>query len=165
MGAILVALAFIASLFFFIPKQPNPNSVSEIILVPSNLVLNSTRFNQYNSNLSLIAGSPSLQIGLLSRNITSLANLTGALLKSAGINFTMYNGNLCIESGSIFSKDLCDSKNSTWILLVSYNGGSNFTQLNQPLSSIDLNSLYYPQNEFILVYQYINLTQQKLPSL
>jgi len=164
--AILVAVAFIASLFFFIPKQANSNNVSLIVLVPTQLLRNQTTFNEYNSNFSIIAEQSPIQISVLSaENITSLLNLTTTLFKFSNISYSVSNGHICLPSSTLFLKNLCNGRNSFWLVYESENGQTP-TLLNESLSGIELNSLYSPQNEFILVYQYTNITStQKAPLL
>ncbi|MDP8012916.1 MAG: hypothetical protein RAK22_02330, partial [Nanoarchaeota archaeon] len=146
-AAILIAIAFIASLFFFIPKQANSNNVSLIVLVPTQLLRNQTTFNQYNSNFSIIAEQSPIQISVLSaENITSLLNLTTTLFKFSNISYSVSNGQICLPASTLFLKNICDTKNSFWLVYESENGQTP-TLLNKSLSKIELGSLYSPQNE------------------
>lgn len=166
--AVLIALAFIASLFFFIPKQSNTNDVTLFVLVPANLMQNPTAFNTYGTtNYSIIAEEPPVQIAnLVASNVTTLLNLTTGVLKFSNISYSVQNGQLCLPASGLFKQNLCDSLNASWTIYQSSNG-QNFTILNENLSNIKLGSLYYSQNYFILLYQYsaVTTTTAKAPLL
>ncbi len=151
--AIFVAVAFVASIFLFIPKQLNNNTFSEYILVPTSLVQNQTAFSPYNSNLSIISFvSPSIIGNLVANsNLTNLAGVTSSMLSAAKLNYTLSNATICIQKGTYFAENLCDNSNYTWVMLENVTG--TIQQLTSPLSSVDLNSLSSPSNYFYLIYE------------
>ncbi|MGC8516880.1 MAG: hypothetical protein ACP5MT_03240 [Candidatus Acidifodinimicrobium sp.] len=151
--AIFVAVAFVASIFLFIPKQLNNNTFSEYILVPTSLVQNQTAFSPYNSNLSVIGFVPPSIIGnlVVNSNLTNLAGVTSSMLSAVKLNYTLSNATICIQKGTYFTENLCDNSNYTWVMLENVSG--TIQQLTSPLSSVDLNGLSSPSNYFYLIYE------------
>ena len=161
--AIFVAVAFVASIFIFIPKQPNNNTFAEYILVPTSLVQNQTAFSPYSSNLSIISFiSPSVIGNLVANaNLTDLASVTSSMLSAARLNYTLSNNTLCIQKGTYFAENLCDNLNYTWVMLE--NSSGSFGQVTSPFSSIKLNSLSASFNYFYLIYEPVQTTSTSKP--
>ncbi|MCW1301974.1 MAG: hypothetical protein OH316_02470, partial [Candidatus Parvarchaeota archaeon] len=151
--AIFIVVAFVGSIFFFIPRQSNSNLFSEYILVPSSLVSNQTEFSPYNSNLTAIGFvSPGpISSLVINGNFTTLASVTSGILSSSRLNYTMSNSTLCIFGGTSFTQNLCDNSNYTWVMLQNVSGS--LQVLSKPLSSVELDSLSYPSNYFYLIYE------------
>ena len=159
--AIVIAVAFIGSLLYFIPKFPNENILSYSILVPSRFINASSAFYSNtplifsNQNFSSI-GSVSQAISniISSTNATNLLQLTNFLLGLNKIKSNESNGEITCLYSENFTKSLCDNANYTWLLF--YGIGTQlslYQNSNNPsLSSISLNSIQDNNVTFVLVY-------------
>lgn len=152
-AAIFIVAAFVASIFFFIPREPNGNLFSEYVLVPSSLVANQTEFSPYNFNLTTIGFVSPVPISNLvaGGNFTTIASITSGILSSSRLNYTLSNTTLCVLKGTFFTQDLCDDSNYTWVMLQNVSG--TLQELTLPFSSVKLESLSYPSNYFYFIYE------------
>jgi hypothetical protein len=159
--AIIIAVAFIASILYFIPKFPNENILSYSILVPDQFINASSTFYSTapltfsNQNFSSI-GSVSQPISniISSTNATNLLQLTNFFLSLNKIKSNESNGGVICLYSENFTKSLCDNANYSWLLF--YGTGTQlslYQNSNSPsLSSITLNSIQNNNVTFVLVY-------------
>ena len=154
--AVFIAIAFVGSILFFIPKVPNNNQLSFEVLVPNVFIANSSRFSFStatfsNLNVSSLGGlSGTVDNVIANTNSTTLLSLTNAVLNSSKFLYNESGGNLeCVISPK-FKQKLCNNQNYTWLL---FSGVGSIVSIDAgvKLSSISLSSV---QNgtKFILIY-------------
>lgn len=154
--AIIVALAFVGSILFFIPKVPNNSEVSYQILIPNSLI-NSSYLDSFSSatfsnlNVSSLGGaSGTVDNVIADTNATNLLSLTNFVLNSSKLNYNESGGNIACVISTKFNQTLCNNDNYKW-LLFSGTGSSVSLDSGAKLSSISLNSVQNGTN-FILIY-------------
>ncbi len=174
-AALLIAIAFISSIFFFLPHTGSTAVVSYDVLVPTTeLNANaSTIFSTVHigngQTYSLVAGTSAASVQVLvSSNITNLLNLTEAVLNQQNITYNVSGGDIFCMSSRYFIGNLCTnySESEAWGLLSAGSNGRLSTD-SSVLSSINLNDLY-DNTTFLLVYFISNTsgtTNSSLPPL
>ncbi|MCL5101691.1 MAG: hypothetical protein M1348_03735 [Candidatus Parvarchaeota archaeon] len=165
--AIMIAVAFVGSIIFFIPQVPNSTPLSYEILTPNNLInstsvfysLSPARFSNINvSDLGGIAQTPVSSI-TASTNATNLLELTNFILSSANLSYVESGGRLICVTSKQFLRDLCNNATASWELFtitgtnsaLPYTGYGSISPGNVSLSQIKLNSISSTTN-FILIY-------------
>ncbi len=163
-AAIAIAIAFVASIIFFVPNVGNTTQLSYEIIAPTSFINpnssfygNSAGFN-LTSNVSMISYVAPVQVSSLTSGskVSNMLQLTEAVLKSENISINYTNGVIDCMSSSKFASDMCANQNYTWLLFVSVNGGRLSLYNNEyspSLSKIDLNSLIANTVQFVLAYQ------------
>ncbi len=160
-AAVFIAVAFISSIFFFMPHNPTNASVNYEILVPQSMI--SPNSTGVFSTVSLGAGGVYSVVGgttgafvqnLLTSNITTMLNLTKLLLNEQNISYNLSGGNVDCLSSFHFVSSLCTNytavNESVWSLESVGSSGA-LTAESLPLSEIKLNSLYQ-NSTFLLIY-------------
>ncbi|MCL5009631.1 MAG: hypothetical protein M1433_01465 [Candidatus Parvarchaeota archaeon] len=164
--AIFIAIAFVASIMFFIPKVPNSTPFTYEILVPNNMInsssplLNRVPLTFSGQNMSAIGGvyyTPISDI-ISSTNATNLMQFTNAIVSQNNITYNESSGQLECLYSTQFLAPLCS--NATYEWLVFYSSGDGFSLYNGNgaplLSSVNLKQLEGDNITMLLVYTSLN---------
>jgi hypothetical protein len=157
--AILIGLAFVGSLFVFIPHTPNNDILSYEVLVPQSLVQSGSQFstvgggNSSSPAYSLVAGFQQVPVSnvIESTNASNLLNLAVTLLQQENISSTTSGGSISCIASKNFTTSLCNNADYSWVLFTSLNGG-NLSEDKATLSSVNINNVQ-DQTAFFLIYQ------------
>ncbi len=155
--AIAVAIAFVGSIFLFIPKASNNNQITFYIIVPQALVKNGSLFQSANGSVFIAAPLQAMPVSSIIQgtNATNMLSLTEYLL-STSANITFFNvsgGNIDCINSPFFVQELCynGSTGAGWQLYESDNGQTLYAT-SKALSSILLNNIYNTETLFVLQY-------------
>lgn len=167
-AALLIAIAFVGSIIFFIPQVPNSTPLSFEILAPNNLIKMNSSFYSFspvkfsNVNVSILGGplaQEPISNVLTSTNSTDLLELTNFILSNSNFSYIESNGRLiCVKSKQLLV-NLCNNATFSWELFsltgsnsaLPYSGIGSISPGNVSLSAIKLSSLL-ESTSFILIY-------------
>ena len=163
--SIVIAVAFVASIFFFIPSTGNNTPMTYYIIVPRTLInsdsplYSGSQITLGNVNYSVIGSFISQPISTLITfsNSSDMLGLTEAMLKSQNVSFNVSGGYINCVSSPQFLRPLCfninnrgPSQQTFWVLLALSNGKT--SPVYTPLSSVNLRSLYGQNVTYLLEY-------------
>ena len=163
--SIVIAIAFVGSIFFFIPTTGNSTPLTYYILVPRVLVNSSSplyssqQVTLSNVNYSVISSFLSQPVSdlITFSNSSNMLGLTEAMLKSQNMSFNLSGGSInCVVSND-FIKPLCFNINNRgptqptfWVLLSLSRGRA--LPVYSSLNSINLKSIYGDNVTYLLEY-------------